>query len=193
MSERLGVFGGTFDPIHLGHLRAAECARAVLGLDRVLFLPAGQPPHRPGARASSCDRYAMVSLATAGHAAFVPDDRELRRQGPSYTADTLEEIAAAAAGVEIFLILGADAYAEMGTWHAPRRVAALCTIAVVTRPGAAPPAAPPVPGARVVTVPADTPDLSSTAVRHRRAQGADLSGLVPPPVAEYILKRELYR
>ncbi|HZJ72245.1 MAG TPA: nicotinate-nucleotide adenylyltransferase, partial [Planctomycetota bacterium] len=111
----MGVFGGTFDPIHLGHLRAAECARVEVRLDAVLFVPSGRPPHRKGPLASAFDRYAMVSLATAGHGAFRPSELELRRDGPSYTVDTLEQLAAP--DVELFLVLGADQLAAIGHWH----------------------------------------------------------------------------
>jgi nicotinate-nucleotide adenylyltransferase len=187
----VGVFGGTFDPIHLGHLRAAECAREAARLDRVLFLPAGQPPHRAGTQASALDRFAMVSLATAGHRAFAASDVELRRQGPSYTLDTLVELGRG--GDELFLILGSDAFAEIATWREPQQVAARCTLVVIDRPGSDPLARDPLPGARVLHVAGATLPISSSAVRRMRQEGRSPRYLVPEPVAEYIEKRELYQ
>jgi nicotinate-nucleotide adenylyltransferase len=192
VSERLGVFGGTFDPVHAGHLRAAECAREAASLDRVLFLPSGQPPHRDATLASAFDRYSMVSLATSGNARFAPCDLELRRQGPSYTLDTLIELGQHFAGAEPFLILGSDAFAEIATWHEPRRVSELCTFVVIDRPGA-PAAGDPLPGARVVRVQAAGLPVSSSEVRRLRRQGRSVRYLVPEAVADYIEKRELYR
>jgi len=107
--------GGTFDPIHFGHLRAAEAAREALGLDRVLFVPAHVPPHRRGPLSAPRDRFAMVSLATAMNPAFVPSDVELRRDGPSYTVETLRQVAQELPGASLVLIVGADTYPEMST------------------------------------------------------------------------------
>jgi len=193
LGERLGVFGGTFDPIHLGHLRAAECARESLGLTRVLFLPAGQPPHRARALAAAFDRYAMVSLATAHNAFFAPSPLELGREGPSYTVDTLRALRAGSPRAEIFLVLGSDAFAEIGTWHAAAEVAAAATLVVIERPGpeAPPPQLPE--QARVVRVAAPGLLVSSSEVRRLRGEGKSVRYLVPEPVADYIDKRELYR
>lgn len=193
MSERLGVFGGTFDPVHLGHLRAAEVAREALHLDRVLFVPSGHPPHREAAEASALDRYAMLALANAAHRDFVLSDLELRREGPAYTVDTLVALRALRPDGELFLILGTDAFAEMASWREPERVAALCTIAVVDRPGAAP-ASPALPaGARVERVERPTLPFSSSEVRRLLKAGQSVRYLVPEEVADYIEKRRLYR
>lgn len=193
MSERLGVFGGTFDPVHLGHLRAAEVAREALHLDRVLFVPSGHPPHREAAEASALDRYAMLALANAAHRDFVLSDLELRREGPAYTVDTLTALRALRPDGELFLILGTDAFAEMASWREPERVAALCTIAVVDRPGAAP-ASPALPaGARVERVERPTLPFSSSEVRRLLKAGQSVRYLVPEEVADYIEKRRLYR
>lgn len=193
MSGRLGVFGGTFDPVHLGHLRAAEVAREALRLDRVLFVPAGKPPHRPAAVASALDRYAMLALANAAHPDFVLSDLELRREGPAYTVDTLEALQAMAPGSELFLVIGADAFAEIGSWREPARVLQLCTAAVVDRPGATgpPPALPE--GARVVRIERPTLPFSSSEVRRLIKAGHSVRYVVPEEVADYIEKRELYR
>ena len=187
--------GGTFDPIHLGHLRAAENAREALSLYEVAFVPAGVPPHRPGPQSSALDRYAMVSLATAGNRAFVACDLELRRQGASYTVDTVAALLDARPGVSLVLIVGSDAFAEIATWKDPERLFGLCSVAVVTRPGdGAPPAAraPFGPG-RVERV--DSPGLavSATAIRQRVGEGLSVRYLVPDAVADYIDKRGLYR
>ncbi len=184
--------GGTFDPIHLGHLKAAENARQALGLERVLFIPAGQPPHRRLPEASPLDRYAMVCLATAGQTAFVPSDVEILRAGPSYSVDTVNGLMAARPDAEITIIFGSDASSEITTWHEPARLLLLCRVAVVARPGCAP-----VPdqilGRRVERVPSSGSEVSATAVRSRVAGGLSLSDWVPAVVAEYIDKRGLYR
>jgi nicotinate-nucleotide adenylyltransferase len=192
LSERLGVFGGTFDPIHLGHLRAAELAREAAALDRVLLLPSGQPPHRAAAAASPLDRYAMVSLASAAHPALLPSDMELRRDGPSYTVETLESLARQRPQAELFLVIGSDAFADMGSWHQPARVAALCTLLVIERPGS-PAADLTLPAARVLRAAGVGLEVSSSAVRRLRRDGRSVRYLVPEPVADYIEKRELYR
>jgi nicotinate-nucleotide adenylyltransferase len=187
------VFGGTFDPVHSGHLRAAECAREEARLDRVLFLPSGRPPHREATLASAFERYARVSLATAGNAAFAASDLELRRDGPSYTFETLLELRRQRPQSDLFLILGSDAFAEIATWREPRRVAELCTLVVVQRPGAESAAADPFPGARVTRVSTPGLPVSSSEVRRMRAEGRSVRYLVPDAVADYIEKRELYR
>jgi nicotinate-nucleotide adenylyltransferase len=189
--------GGSFDPIHLGHLRAAENAREALSLEKVLFIPAGQPPHKPqGTVSSAVDRFSMVALGTAGHAVFVPDDLEIRRGGPSYTAETLDELAKGRPDAEIFLIVGADTLPEMKSWREPERIFALCTVAVASRPsdgGGGPAHGGEAPnGARVVAVPGPGLPLSATAVRQRVREGRSVRYLVPDPVADYIAKRRLY-
>ena len=193
MSERLGVFGGTFDPVHLGHLRAAEVAREALGLDRVLFVPSGQPPHRAAPAATALDRFAMLALATAAHPAFVLSDLELLGGGPAYTFETLDALRTRMPGPELFLIVGADAFAEMATWRAPERVFELCTVAVVDRPGAAPHAGVAPAGARVVRVERPTLPFSSSEVRRLLKEGRSVRYVVAERVADYIEKRGLYR
>lgn len=131
---KLGLMGGMFDPIHFGHLRAAENAREALGLDQVTFVPAAVPPHRAAPTASAIDRYAMVALATANHPRFVPWDGEIRRDGPSYTVDTAEALLGENPGAALTLIVGADNLALLPQWKEPARLLALCTVAVVGRP-----------------------------------------------------------
>jgi nicotinate-nucleotide adenylyltransferase len=190
---KLGVMGGTFDPIHLGHLRAAENAREELGLDRVLFVPAARPPHRPDRLASPLDRFAMVALATFDHPAFVASDLELRRDGPSYTVDTLRALRGERPHDELFLIVGSDTFPEMASWREPEALLALCTVAVVARPGddaAAGPADPPPPNA--VSLSGPGLPISASAIRERVREGRSVRYLVPEGVADYIQKRGLY-
>jgi nicotinate-nucleotide adenylyltransferase len=189
---RVGILGGTFDPIHLGHLRAAESAREELELERVVFVPARTPPHGKGPQASSLDRYAMVAAATAGHPAFVPSDIELRREGPSYTVDTLTQWLRESPDDALFVIVGSDTFAEMPSWKDPERVFALCTVAVVARPGEASREAR-AGSARAVTVDGPGLAISSTEVRQRLAAGRSVRYLVPEAVADYVVKRGLYR
>jgi nicotinate-nucleotide adenylyltransferase len=186
--------GGTFDPIHLGHLRAAESAREALGLDHVAFVPAGVPPHREAPLSAALDRYAMVCLATAGHARFVPSDFEIRREGKSFTVDTVAALLEAAPSDTITVIVGSDTFPEMPTWREPARLFSLAEVAVVDRPGEEEVSVPPLPaGARgVVRVKGPALAVSATAVRERVRRGESVRYLVPEPVAEYIAKRGLY-
>ena len=192
---RRGVLGGTFDPIHLGHLRAAENAREALALDQVLFVPSGNPPHRRAPLSSGLDRFAMVALATALHPSFLPSDLELRREGPSYTADTLGALRREGPTDELFLIVGSDTFPEMETWKDPDRLFASCTVAVAERPAAPDVEVPARRGtpARVERVAGPGLAVSATEVRRRVRDGLSVRYLVPEPVADYITKRGLYR
>ncbi len=186
---KLGILGGTFDPIHLGHLRAAENAREALALDGVAFVPAGVPPHRPEAACSARDRFAMVALATAGNRHFGVSDVELEREGPSYTVDTLRALRAEHPGAELVLIVGSDTFPEMGSWHDTEAVFSLATVAVVGRPGAAAL----LDGRRAVRVEGAGLPISSSEIRLRVANRRSVRYLVADAVAEYIEKRGLYR
>jgi nicotinate-nucleotide adenylyltransferase len=200
----LGILGGTFDPIHIGHLAIAEEVREVLGLERVLFVPSRLPVHKPARAVSPAeDRVAMVALAIAGNPAFALSREEVDRAGPSFAVDTLETFAdaARAAGREpdLTFILSAEAYAALPTWHRPERILELCRMAVVPRPGA-PPADPAavaqlVPGADRRTVLLDGPllDISASAIRARVAAGRSIRYLVPDAVIAYISDHGLYR
>jgi len=188
---RLGIFGGTFDPIHLGHLRAAETAREGLSLDLVAFVPAAVPPHRSGELACANDRFAMACLGCAHHPSFVAWDTELRRPGPSYTVETVETIRAERPGDELFLVVGADTWPEMMTWREPERLFGLVTVAVVGRPEVV--AGPERPGeTRVCRVEGPSLPISATLVRERVRRGRSVRFLVPDAVADYIAKRRLY-
>ena len=208
---RLGVLGGTFDPVHLGHLAVGRAAAAALALDEVRLVPSRVPPHRTGPHASSYHRFAMAALAAADEPRWTVSDVELLREGPSYSFDTLTAIAAAdcLAPSQIFFLIGADAFAEIATWSRYPGVLDLAHFVVVTRPGtpldavrarvtaigdrwttAANAAASAT--TRVVALEAATPDVSSTGIRARAAQAGSLSGLVTDRVAQYIQRHGLY-
>lgn len=186
--------GGTFDPIHLGHLRAAENAREGLALDEVRFLPAQLPPHRPAPVSSARDRFAMVALATALHPRFVADDLELQREGPSYTVDTIARLREARPDDEVVLVVGSDTLPELSTWKDHDRLFRMCTVAVVTRPEDGRPedaAETQANGVRRVSGPGLA--VSATEIRRRVKEGRSIRYLVPETVADYITKRGLYR
>ena len=199
----LGVFGGTFDPIHVAHLAVAQEAAESVGLERVLFIPAGEPPHKPGLVATASEqRLAMVELAIAGNPRFAVDPREIDRAGPSYTVDTLEALSAEALAADrtpdLRLILSAEAFLELMTWREPRRVLELARIVVAPRDGY--PAAGPDFLARHVPDLADRATfldaprmrLSASDLRRRAASGRSLRYLVPDAVAAYIGDHDLY-
>lgn len=191
--ERIGVFGGTFDPPHNGHLAAAVNVRHALALDRVLLVVAGVPWQKVGERPISpaADRLAMVEAAVGGVEGLEPSAIEIDRGGDSYTADTLRSLREEAPGRSLFLILGRDAAAGLPTWGRVDEVRAQATIVVVDRPGHDMAVLPP--GWDVQHV--DCPDLeiSSTDLRTRAADGRPLDFLVPPAVVSCIRERRLYR
>lgn len=195
---RIGIVGGTFDPIHLGHLAVAEAARACAGLDRVVLVPAAIPPHRGPARASAEDRLAMARMAAAGEEGVEVSDIELRRGGRSYTVDTLRALAAANPHAELFLVLGWDAAREIQSWHRPDEVLQLARLVIVGRPGAGLPSERDlveagIDPARAEVCEQPTPDISATRVRELAAADAPLEDLVVPGVARYIEEHGLYR
>ena len=139
--RRIGLFGGTFDPPHLGHLVLAEWARARLRLDRVVFVPAGTPPHKRGRRLTDAAlRLVLTQLAVRGNPAFTVSGFEARRAGPSFTVDTLRHFHARQPGARFYLLMGADSLADFPDWHEPAEIARLATLVVAARPGAAGPA-----------------------------------------------------
>jgi nicotinate-nucleotide adenylyltransferase len=203
---KVGIFGGTFDPPHAGHLIVAQDAALALGLDRILFIPAAQPPHKRHLAISAADvRAQMLELAVSGNDQFGVDLRELRRTGPSYTVDTLRELVAEQPGTEWTLLIGIDQYAEFQTWREPDAIRSLARLAVLTRSGAeaergGAASAAAGAGARVrelgdgvVQVAVTRVDISSTEVRARAAEGVPIRYLVPDAVAQVILERRLYR
>ena len=212
MTRRLGVLGGTFDPVHYGHLDAAAAARTALGLTDILFMPSHVPPHRPSdPHATAFHRFAMVALAIDGVPGYGASDEELRRQGNSYTADTFRALHAAGwMPMQIFFTLGADAFAEIATWREFPAVLDAAHFAVIARPGtsiATALARTPALRSRVhpsnhdtsmdsttgiFLVEAVTRDVSSTTIRARLAARHAIDDLVPPAVARHIAAHHLY-
>lgn len=189
---RIGVFGGTFDPVHIGHLATAVAVREQLALDRMLLVVANVPWQKEGTRPITAaeDRFAMVAAAAADIEGVEASRMELDRGGRSYTADTLEELAAAHPGSDLFLVVGSDVAAELDTWVRVDDVRRLATLAVVLRPGAAPP--PALPGWQVASVTAPYLDVSSSDLRDRAAARRPLDVLVPPAALREIEERGLY-
>jgi len=191
---RIGVFGGTFDPPHVGHLLIAADAREALRLDRLIFVPAAAQPlkvHRP-AIASAQDRLEMVRLAVADDANYVVDEAEIDRKGLSYTVDTLEHLSGRFPGAQLFLLLGQDTLESFEKWKNPERIRELATLTVMRRAGAS--------GSRVdtvvegvTTVSTRRVDVSSTEIRERLHTGKSIKGFVPESVERFIEARGLYR
>jgi len=185
-----GILGGSFDPVHHGHLIAAGRAAEALGLDTVLFIPCARQPLKTQAPAAGpADRAAMVRLAIEGEAKFALDTMELDRPGPSYTVDTLRALLARAPEQRLVLIMGADAAAHLARWRAADEVARLAEVAVLTRPGA------PEPNSALVKHLVATPaiEISASDVRARVLAGKSIRYLVPDAVGAYIVKRRLYQ
>lgn len=214
-APRVGVFGGTFDPIHVGHLRCAEEAREQLHLDRVLFVPSADPPHRARPAAPAAARLAMVRRAVAGHRAFRAAALELERVGKSYTIDTVRALRARLPrGAHTTLLLGLDAFRELDTWKDYRALLALTDVAVWSRPPgrlSAPRALLPVAarpdfcygssrselihhtGTRIRFLTVTALDISASAIRQRVREGRSIRYLVPAAVEQYVTRSGLYR
>lgn len=187
---KLGLLGGTFDPPHIGHLIAAQDALQVLSLERVLLIPAARPPHK-GDRVITPPalRLAMLRLAASADPRFGVDARELDRDGPSFTVETLRELAEG--GDELVLLLGTDQYAEFETWREPREIQRLAGLGVMRRAGELVQAQ--ASSGAVYDVPVTRIDISSTQIRAAVAEGRSIRYLVPDAVAEYIDAHALYR
>lgn len=194
--RRVGIMGGTFDPVHHGHLIAAAEARQQLGLDEVMFVPTGRPWQKPEGVSDAEDRYLMTVIATASNPAFTVSRIEIDTPGPTYTVDTLRRLRAQDERARLFFIAGADAAAHLTTWKDPAMLLELAELVVVSRPGtdlselhaAIPDAAERV---HVLRIPELA--ISSTDLRSRVAGGIPVDYLAPPGVASYIAKRGLYR
>jgi nicotinate-nucleotide adenylyltransferase len=206
----IGIFGGTFDPVHYGHLRAALEAREKLGVQELRLLPAGQPPHREAPSASPRHRLAMLERAVEGVPGFTVDDREVRRGGHSYMSDTLQEIRQEAGPVPLLLLIGQDAANGLDRWHEWRSLFDLAHLVVMRRPNAhgsyqgelkqemarrrvsrvedildAP-------AGRVLPLPVTQLEISATAIRAMIANGNSPGFLLPPTVVDYIGRHHLY-
>lgn len=195
---RVGILGGTFDPVHAGHLAAAHAAIDCARLDRVVLMPSAQPPHRPPAVAGANARLAMCRLAVEGEPELEVSDLEIRRGGSSFTSDTLEELQRERPRDELFLILGWDAARLFSTWHEPHRVRDLASVVVVGRPGMEPPDAERVAEAgldpaRSLLCLHETPDISASRLRAAVAAGESIAGRLPVGVERYIAEQGLYR
>lgn len=212
----VGILGGTFDPVHYGHLRLAEELAGTLKLDEVRFVPSGTPPHRAAPGVAAVHRLEMVRLAAAGNARFTVDDREIRRAGPGYSYDTLAELRAeAGAARPLALLVGADAFLEFATWHRWHEIFALAHVVIAHRPGypverwsermpqplareyaarlmQQPLATHLSPAGGIVVVPFTALDISATAVRAMMRDGHSPRYLLPDQVLQYIQTHRLY-
>lgn len=210
--RRVGLLGGTFDPIHMGHLDLASCAQSALGLTQLLVIPANVPPHRAKPMTSAFHRFAMVALSVEGRPRWRASDIELRHEAPSYTATTLKRFHERGYKPgELFFLIGADAFAEIATWRdspqlldrahfavvsRPRfpvsdlavRLPALASRMIAATPGFAPPAAP-----SIILIDGVTADVSSTAIRSRLSRGESIEGMVDERVRQHIEQHGLYR
>jgi nicotinate-nucleotide adenylyltransferase len=215
--KRIGLYGGTFNPVHRGHLRAAEDVRTAFRLDTVLFIPSYIPPHKESAGiASAADRFRMVELACRGHEGFVASPVEVEARETSYSILTLAKIKELNPGAWVFFIVGADAFLEIGTWRESERVLAECLFIVTGRPGFELESTAEVLNGRlrervcrvpeggtadesqfsrfgIFLLPIKALDISSTDIRGRAQRGESLEGLVPGPVAAYIREHQLYK
>jgi nicotinate-nucleotide adenylyltransferase len=198
--QRIGVLGGTFDPPHLGHLWLATLAADAMGLERVLFMPAAQPPHKQGQPiTSAASRLLMTRLAIGAEGLFELSLIEMERSGPSFTVDSVEELRALYADASLFLVMAADSLAQIDSWHEPDRLLSLIEWVVGPRPGAAPPDRAALherfgPAAdRIHLVNGPALDVSSSEIRQRVAAGRAIRYLVPRAVEELISEQHLYR
>jgi nicotinate-nucleotide adenylyltransferase len=212
VNDGVGILGGTFDPIHYGHLRVAAEVRSALGLAEVRLIPAGNPYHRAGVIAGPEDRLAMARLAVAEFPGLAVDPREVRKAGPSYTVETLTELRAELGPRPLLLLLGADAFLSLPTWRRWTELFELAHVVVIARPGHALPEAMPgplaaawtrrrtadpallsAPAGRIYVQPVTPQPISATAIRALFGAGGRPEGLLPPAVVAYIESRSLYK
>ena len=194
-ARRVGLFGGSFDPVHNAHVALARSALAALALDELRWVPAGAPWQKAGMVATAAQRAEMVRLAIAGEARFRFEPFEIERSGPSYTIDTVLALQSREPTVHWFLLLGQDQLARLHTWHRWRELVGLVDLAVANRDGEVPRIPPELGDARVslTQVPLPAMAVSSTEIRSRVDAGQDILSLVPPAVARYIAEHGLYR
>ena len=193
--ERIGILGGTFDPIHLGHLIIAEQARDQYGLDRVLLIPSGHSyfkDNREQKVLSAQERLEMTRIAAEGYAPFTVSDIEVNRPGNTYSFETLEEIAAANPGAELFFIVGADTVCAMSTWKEPARIFSVCTVLAAMREDQTESLRREF-GARILPVNIPNIGISSTDIRQRVASGKSIHYLVPDALESYIMETGIYK
>lgn len=203
MANKVILFGGTFDPIHVGHIQVAHSAAETIGADKIVFIPARRSPHKNILPlASGQDRGAMINLAIAGLKGFEVNECELQRPEPSYTLDTVRAFIRMNPGAEIHWLMGADAVTDLAKWYGVRELVNECTVCVMYRGGVKKPCFSGLEGvlgpSRVEKLEQNiiaTPlvEISSTEIRSKLARGEDVSGLLSPAVAEYITKNGLYK
>lgn len=186
MARRLGILGGTFDPVHNAHFAIADAALRALGLQQILWLPTGAPGYRPAPVAAAAHRLAMLRLAIAGEPRHAVDERELRPDASGFTYDSVKALKDENPKVEFTLLMGADQYAKRDTWHRWADIEILCDVAVVARPGWQV-------NAKAKTIPVSPMPISASDIRARLARGEDVSAMLPPPVLGYIREKGLYR
>ncbi|MGD8353902.1 MAG: nicotinate-nucleotide adenylyltransferase [Pseudomonadota bacterium] len=208
---KIGIFGGTFDPVHIGHTRVAREFAVAFGIEKVLMMVAAAPPHREQPSATFAERLHMVQLAVDGDPILEASDLELKREGPSYTIDTIRDLEASVEGGEIWMALGGDAYALIRSWHRPEEVLAKIHLVVLTRPGYPVDLMVSLPeemrdcytlirdvyvhesGATLRSLQVSPVDVSSSMVRQAVMEDRSIKGLVAPEVLTYIRQRGLYR
>jgi nicotinate-nucleotide adenylyltransferase len=192
--KKIGILGGTFDPVHTGHLIVAQDVLSALSLDRVMLIPASTPPHKSERELTPPEhRMRMVDLALHGNQDLVSSDIEIARKGVSYTVDTLRELRGnGPADHEYYFVVGSDNLAELGTWKEPEELARRCTLVVIPRPGFADVRPPKGLAVNVVNVKVTAVDISSKDIRERVRTGKPIRYLVPETVEEYIRKEKLY-
>ena len=200
----IGILGGTFDPVHYGHLRTALEVKQALGLAEVRFIPLHHPPHREPPEGSPQQRLAMVQAATAGEPGFLVDERELRRDGHSYTVDTLLSLRRELGDLPLCLLMGSDAFGDFPDWHQPERILELAHLLIMQRPGEQPPehyaeqvvgSADPMrsgPGGLILFQAVTQLEISATAIRNMLHLGQSPRYLLPDPVLRIIRQQGLY-
>ena len=192
-APRIGIFGGSFDPVHNAHVALAGVALRELRLDQLLWVPAGQPWQKQRHITPAADREAMVRLAIEGEPRFELSRVELERSGPSFTVDTVRELRAARPDAQWFLVIGQDQYAGFHTWHGWQDLLGLVTLAIADRPDAKHSVDPQVLAVPHAAVALPMMDVSSTDIRARVEHGQGIADLVPEPVARYIARHHLYQ
>jgi nicotinate-nucleotide adenylyltransferase len=186
-ASSIGILGGTFDPVHNAHLAMARAALENLALEKLLFIPTGAPRYRKAPVASAGDRVAMLRLALAGEPRYEIDERELAPEASAYTVDTLEALRKELPeGTMLYLLMGADQYAKLGSWHRPHDIPRFADIAVFARPGVE------VDKEKVKMIPMPPFAVSASDIRARAARGEDVSDAVPAAVANYVARHRLY-
>lgn len=193
----IGVYGGSFDPVHFGHLRTALEVRQQLGLDQLRFIPAGDPPHKAGPKAGAAERIKMLELAIAESPGLVIDPREIERQQTSYTVETLREMHDEFPQAVLTLIIGTDQFSVFNTWHKWQELIELADIAVMERPGEslsefATSLLESEHAAKITLCPVTQLDISSTRIRNECRQGTDIQFLLPYAVRRFIIDNKLY-